>query len=543
MALACRIVTDFAELESISGQWERIISAKESHARGSIFQCWNWARACWAERESNVRLYTPVVTESKRVIAIMPLVLDRHMLRWLGSPYADYNDLVCESPNLEAITACFETLLTSSHWTSCVLDNVADSSAMFPLSTKLTTELHRRFVSVPRFAYSSVREDGSGILEQMSRKRSFRQHENQLRRAGNSLVFRHIEDRAEIRSHLDDFFAMHISRSALNGRRSLFASHSAQRFFRRLVDTMSPESDLRFAVLQLDGRAMAYHFGFQKSGQLICYVTTFHVDYWDLSPGEVLFRNLFKYAHDSELDELDLTIGDETYKSRFANVTGKTYTIYFHRNLTSPKAVVTRLVRSVEGRIRQEPAAFDLAHRVITTSRHIRSALGQLPVTFGRHGQNSPFTANLRVSLQAKRSVFCDEAVERVTLQSLGLYVDNRNIDVGPSRLGQFRNNFKRAYELYRVAARGSEFLLWKSGDDLWEDPLTLASPTRHFGFAIAALQRHTTLKTAFLTTRRRNSKRWLSVAGLWIEKSHADSQLTPIHPAHQTDLFESQPQ
>lgn len=542
MALDCRIVTDFAELESISGEWERFSSGTDSPVRGSVFQSWAWARACWAERESHVSLHAPVVTDSGQVVLIMPLVLDRHMLRWLGFPYSDYNDIVCQSRHPAALTACLQTLIASSGWTTCVLHNVPDCAAMLSMRNKLPMRLQRRLVSVPRFAYSSVREDGSGILDQMSRKRSFRQHENQLRRSGRNLVFRHIEDRSEILSHLNEFFAMHISRSALSGRRSVLASPRAQEFFRRLVETMSPVSDLRFAILELDNRPVAYHFGFQTGGQLICYIPTFHVDYWDRSPGEVLFRNIFKYAHEAGLGDVDLTIGDESYKSRFANFTGKTYTLYVDRNLTSPKTVVCRVIRAAEKYARQEPATLAFARQIVSMGRKSREMFKNFGETLARHLQSSIAASEYRVGLSRAVSTSKDVKVERVSLYSLGLYLARNNITILGSQLQVLRSNFRRNDELYYVSTVESPFFLWKSGEYLCEDPLTLASPTREFGLAIAALLRHTSLQAASLATRRRGARHWLTSAGLWFAKpDDATSGVERMRP-QQSDVLGTQP-
>ena len=169
-----------------------------------------------------------------------------------------------------------------------------------------------------------MRDDGSNIFERLARKESLRRNENRLRRKGN-LEFRHIEDRREIQGHLDEFFAQHATRQALNGVRSQFLDSAPRAMMRALVEELDPARQLRFCALELDGRAIAYHFGFQRAGKLIFYVPTFDVNYWGDSPGDVLLRNLFKYAQKEKLSEFDFSIGDEAYKERFANYVGKTW--------------------------------------------------------------------------------------------------------------------------------------------------------------------------------------------------------------------------
>jgi CelD/BcsL family acetyltransferase involved in cellulose biosynthesis len=257
MALECRIVSNFAELEAISGEWDML--AASSGARGAVFQMWAWARACWASRSETLKLHAPMVTESGRTLGIMPLVIEGRTLKWLTAPFADYNDILINRERAaEVLAACYEELLRSPAWTDCVLENVADTSTLLCASNQAPAAIRKKITTMPRFRYSAVQENRSGVLDHMSRKRSFRQHENRLARQGK-VQFRHIENHDEIMVHLDNFFAMHVARSALAGRESQFTSPQTQQLFRTLATGMDPARVLRFSVLEMDGRPLAYH--------------------------------------------------------------------------------------------------------------------------------------------------------------------------------------------------------------------------------------------------------------------------------------------
>ena len=104
-----------------------------------------------------------------------------------------------------------------------------------------------------------------------------------MRRLG-SLRFYHLEDRGEIRRHLPRFFDQHILRRALAGGRSHFLVAENRLFYEHLIDGLDPSRELRFGVLELDGRPLAYHLGFEVNGRFTWYKPSFDVDYWDLSP-------------------------------------------------------------------------------------------------------------------------------------------------------------------------------------------------------------------------------------------------------------------
>jgi CelD/BcsL family acetyltransferase involved in cellulose biosynthesis len=81
-------------------------------------------------------------------------------------------------------------------------------------------------------------------------------------------------------------------------------------------------------VLELDGRPLAWYFGFQVNGKFLLYQHTFDLDASAYTPGELLLWNLFEYARDHVAREFDFGNGDEPYKNRFANHSRETFSLY-----------------------------------------------------------------------------------------------------------------------------------------------------------------------------------------------------------------------
>ena len=114
----------------------------------------------------------------------------------------------------------------------------------------------------------------------MLAKDSLKRHQAKLQKKGK-IAFRHLEDRDEIREHMVTFYIQHIRRRAMAGDPSRFLDPAERVLYEALVEELDPTRTLRFAVLELNDRPIAYHFGFEFDGKFIWYKPTFDVALWD----------------------------------------------------------------------------------------------------------------------------------------------------------------------------------------------------------------------------------------------------------------------
>ena len=350
------LITDFPALRELSADWDRLW---EADPRRTVFGSFAWASAAWRAYGSGRSLCAPVVRRDDRVIGILPLVAERGTLRFLGDPRSDYNDVLCEpglgaevlGPALRALSAA------PSPWHHCLLNNLPEDSQVMAQLAGLGRETRLRTYLAVAVPCPSVdlRCDRERILAAILRKKSLRRHEKKLGRLG-SVSFRHVETREEVRAHLPTFFRQHVARRALAGDRSLFCDEAARTFYETLVDQLDPERELRFSVVELDGKPVAYHFGFETDGTFIWYKPTFDVDLWACAPGEVLIKRLFEYVRERGLEKFDFTVGDESFKSRFANQVSRNYAL--HLFPPGARALVSRLAVQAIDRLKRHPALF-----------------------------------------------------------------------------------------------------------------------------------------------------------------------------------------
>ncbi len=331
--LRAEIVTDFSRLEALAGDWERL---REAGRRPEAFQTFGWARAAWRTLEPERTLATVVVHAGGEVAGVLPLTLEGRTLGFLASRQSDYNDLLADPASAAVVLeVALDALLApdAPAWRECSLQNVPQDSNLAVSLRSLPWRLRARFVSgwfipCPTLVIEGDRDE---VLRPLIGKNSLKRHQKKLARRGE-VSFRHIEDREEARSHLPTFFQQHIRRRAMAHDVSQMLDPEQRAFYEALVEELDPASTLRFGVLEVDGRPVAYHFGFQSDRKLIWYKPAFDIDLWDDGPGEVLVRQLLIYCQTADVREFDFTIGAVGFKSRFANEVRLNQTVTVHRS-------------------------------------------------------------------------------------------------------------------------------------------------------------------------------------------------------------------
>lgn len=321
--LRCELITDFARLEELSGEWDGLWRADPDR---EIFQSLAWARAWWRTFGNTLSLCCFAVFEGERIIGIVPLVRDRGALVFLGGKHADYGDILCEQGRTaEVLEVALENMLQLHGWNECCLHNLKVNGQIFKHLNKLPNRFRRRLQVTPsRPCHTILLNDNRGSLSILLGKNHTKRRLKKLARSG-TLTFRHLETKAETEQQLAEFFRHQRRRRALAGKAS--APTQFYTLERNLIDELDMR-ELRFGVLELNGRPLAWHISFQVGGKLLFYQQTFDVDAWDYSPGEVLIHELLRYAQENRLQEMDFGQGDEPFKNRFTTDTRQLYSLY-----------------------------------------------------------------------------------------------------------------------------------------------------------------------------------------------------------------------
>ena len=318
-------------LNELESDWARLWGGLP---RREIFTGINWNMASWETFRGSRQLCLVAVRQGADLVGLLPLSAGREGVRFLGAHHADYNDMLAagEAPSA-VVVAALDALLESGVPGPIVLENLPEWSILCRTLGSLPERLRSRISVAPGQPCPALRlgQDREVVLAAMVGKQSLKRHEKKLSRLGR-LALRHVEERDGIRERVPDFFAQHVARRALAGERSLFLDAASRRFYSQLIDRLDPTGELRFAILELDGRPVAYHLGFEVDGRFTWYKPTFDVDYWDCGAGEVLLKRLLEYVRDCSVVEFDFTRGAESFKDRFSNHVGQNVHWTLHRS-------------------------------------------------------------------------------------------------------------------------------------------------------------------------------------------------------------------
>lgn len=340
MPLSATLVRSFAELARLREAWDRLAMARRTP---EVFHTFAWAEAWWRGHGRRFEVFSPVVRDADgEVVAIWPLVLAGREIRAFGDGASDHNDLLASSEYAEpALRAALGVLAANCRdWDTGVIEWVSDRGNLLGASEHISRLSTLRLDVFPAGkGWAALAEEGPKFFIDLTRKESLRRHRKKLEQLG-SVTFRHIEDVEEIKAHMEIFQRQHIARWALKGVRSSFLDVSTKDYYSALPLCLSPSGPLRFAVLEVDRRPVAYHLGFELAGRYVWHKPTFDVDLAELGPGEVLLQSVMQYCARAGIRELDFTIGDEPYKRRFCNLSYEYYRIHLFASRSAGRYIL-----------------------------------------------------------------------------------------------------------------------------------------------------------------------------------------------------------
>ena len=159
------------------------------------------------------------------------------------------------------------------------------------------------------------------------------------------------------------------------GERDPFRSPEIQVFLDHAARLAPRQSALRLAALRLDGDVIAAALGLVDAHTFHYVIPVFRTGAFSrCSPGSILLHNMMAWSIEQGLTSFDFTIGDEQYKTEWAEHTQKLgYALYPLSARGKVAVALTRLARAVKAAIKARPA---LARRAVACERLLRRLTG-----------------------------------------------------------------------------------------------------------------------------------------------------------------------
>ncbi len=291
----------------------------------TVFQSFDWFDAWRRSHPPEQRMFFLSLQDADGWVGFAPLMIapgsrGKKELQFAASMNADYLDFVLVRRHEEALTAIAQFLRHNRHrWDEMYLRNVPAHSRNFALLKPAFTHaglfpVLESTIACPALVIRGCEKEVGALIN----KYSLRRKVSALEKLG-AVSFHTDCSPADIEAHLDNFFDQHVARWTGTASPSPFLRPEQRAFYRELVHSLAGSGVLNFCRLELDGKPVAYHFGFRYDDKLIWYKPSFDPAYAEHSPGLVLIRNLIDYALRSGCGELDFTIGEEPFKDRFTN--------------------------------------------------------------------------------------------------------------------------------------------------------------------------------------------------------------------------------
>lgn len=337
------VLTEIPEDPNLSEAWNRLVLAMD---HPEVFFTYQWALAASRGFQDHLSTRLFLMYDSGQLAGVVALAVDPkspHAAFFLTSSTADYCDIVSTPANRGAVLVALLEEIEKLGLSDLVLANVPANSATLQELNQVAGP--RRYYVTSRAAYNcgvvQLEDEGQRetLLQTLAKKGREKRALKRLTNLGAVKVI-HLTEPEQIGTSLESIVSAQISRFLASNRVSPLVGPERRTFLRHLSDLLSHSGWLKISQLEIDGRPVAWNYGFRFGGSWFWYLPTFEMEYEHVSPGSCLLRLLVEEgARDASVRWLDLGLGDEPYKERFANNVRQTR--YIRLSLGFPRHVVS----------------------------------------------------------------------------------------------------------------------------------------------------------------------------------------------------------
>ncbi len=322
------LLREIPEDEDLRRKWNALVERVE---QPQIFFTYEWALAVQrAYRETLRPLLFLAYDETNSLCGVAALATNSSgdQLSFLGATTGDYCDFVSLPEQRGAFVDAIFAELRKLGIDRMVLTNLpSDSSTVRAIRQ---AGGRRRYWCFARTAYACAQislgslQRTSGEKPTLPRKKMLRRILNRMEREG-PVRLDHGRSWQAVGPVLDQFMLAHVARFLVTQRISNLARPERRLFLSELAKLLSAPGWIVLTRMMSREKAIAWNYGFQFHGTWFWYQPTFDTDLEKYSPGFCLLAKIVEEAAENPaLTVVDLGLGAEEYKERFANQTRET---------------------------------------------------------------------------------------------------------------------------------------------------------------------------------------------------------------------------
>jgi CelD/BcsL family acetyltransferase involved in cellulose biosynthesis len=307
--------------ETLARQWNQLVWQMESP---EVFFTYEWALAVTRAYRASITPLLLLAYERDSLVGVAALATDpsRETVTFIAGATADYCDFVSHPDLRLEFVKLVVSELRHLKTPQLVLANLPADSAT---SRALPFATHAQQYSVfsrPAFQCAQVvltsPETRESIKQSVQRRQMYRRNLRSLSKAG-PVKLRHLRSWDEISPALPGFERAHIARFLSTGRTSNLASEQRRDFITELAKLLCTQGWITLTTLNVGDDPVAWNYGFQFAGSWFWYMPTFNSAFQRYYPGLCLLGKIVEEACERpEINRVDLGLGAESYKQRFA---------------------------------------------------------------------------------------------------------------------------------------------------------------------------------------------------------------------------------
>jgi CelD/BcsL family acetyltransferase involved in cellulose biosynthesis len=375
---AVSLIRSWSEFEQHRDEWSNVWTADP---RAEIFTHFDWLAAIAHAYGDGLVPSCPVISNSGKPVAILPVGVRDGSLNFLSSPRGDFNDLIfaanADSARIaddldEVCRLAFSSLDDQAlTWQNACLENVVEDSWLLKALSSSDTAASTGFPCRPLIAQHGVgpaarltEETPEALKKKLCRKKTTKRRRNQLARLGN-LEFVGKLDQTDLPQATELFVKLHCERRLAAGDESFLEDENGKRFLEAILQGPAQHS-AKLSALRLDGQDIALCLGLEADGRYSYYAPTFDAEWSKYAAGDVLLSFMLEDAIDRGVEVFDFGLGDEAYKARFASETREVFKIHLFGFGVKPR--LKRAALSLRETAKQNPRLYGAMKKVLNRS-------------------------------------------------------------------------------------------------------------------------------------------------------------------------------
>jgi CelD/BcsL family acetyltransferase involved in cellulose biosynthesis len=372
------VFEDIPEDPQLRSAWNGLALQME---RPEVFYTYEWALAVFRAYHDSRKPLLLLAYEGESLMGAVAFAREngKDELTFLTANTADYCDFISTPDRRREFVESVLEELQSRKIGKLALTNLPADSFSVPSISQAASR--GKYYLHSRSAYFCARvvlgsPEQRLILKQTTvGKKRLRRNLREFEKLG-ALSVQHDTQWRQIEPLLQAFNHAHIARFLATGRASSLLQPERRKFLHELARELSSSCWITLSRLLVDDVPIAWNYGFTFPGSWFWYQPTVENDarYREFSPGYCLLAKIIETASDQpDVNVVDLGLGAEDYKDRFATSARETVYIALNQSFASHARAVTR--HHAATLAKSAPALEKGIRGALSTGRHLRMPL------------------------------------------------------------------------------------------------------------------------------------------------------------------------